>query len=557
MPSVSASPAPPLQFDKNLYAVVHAADLGSKLEDLGPTGTTNLTQLVNASPQSAPKFFLGETVDIDFVPGTKIAYAVSRAADVIQRIDYGKAEVAIGAAQAPQIDVQGSPSAAAPNACHNPTGVAVAAGLQKGYVNCWGSRRMAVLDFSSQTVSAVVDAGSPATSAVDRGRHFFFTGRGRWSGNGTGAGSATQPTVHGSAWSSCGSCHPDGLSDNVTWIFAAGPRQTTSMDGSFSHGAGPQEQRMFNWTAIIDEMHDFEANTRGVSGGLGVVTNAAQASDCGDLSKETRRGVDAAGALPAPAGAPSVKEVGDGAQGDGAGGVACVRTDWEDINEYTKTILPPKRRQFPDDPDAVARGAALFNGAGRCDKCHGGAGWTVSRRHFTPSTTANTLLLGADAPAVTPPTEFVNGGVVSQNVFQIQAQLGDPEGSPIAPPQLSCVIRNVGTFGVRLPNASLDATATGALEIKSAGAARAQGFTGYNVPSLYGIAAGAPFLHHGQAKTIEALFTDTRFAAHWTSGSANFDPAQGTNRADLIAFLLSLDAEATEVRVPQGFELCP
>jgi len=24
----------------------------------------------------------------------------------------------------------------------------------------------------------------------------------------------------------CGSCHPDGLADGVTWIFAPGPRQT-------------------------------------------------------------------------------------------------------------------------------------------------------------------------------------------------------------------------------------------------------------------------------------------------------------------------------------------
>ena len=28
------------------------------------------------------------------------------------------------------------------------------------------------------------------------------------------------------AWSSCASCHPDGLSDNVTWIFATGPRRS-------------------------------------------------------------------------------------------------------------------------------------------------------------------------------------------------------------------------------------------------------------------------------------------------------------------------------------------
>ena len=27
-------------------------------------------------------------------------------------------------------------------------------------------------------------------------------------------------------WSGCGSCHPDGLSDGVTWIFETGPRNT-------------------------------------------------------------------------------------------------------------------------------------------------------------------------------------------------------------------------------------------------------------------------------------------------------------------------------------------
>ena len=36
------------------------------------------------------------------------------------------------------------------------------------------------------------------------------------------------------AWSSCGSCHPDGLADGVTWIFGTGPRQTKPLDGMFN-----------------------------------------------------------------------------------------------------------------------------------------------------------------------------------------------------------------------------------------------------------------------------------------------------------------------------------
>ena len=38
------------------------------------------------------------------------------------------------------------------------------------------------------------------------------------------------------AWSSCGSCHPDGLADGVTWFFGTGPRQTKPLDGMFSKG---------------------------------------------------------------------------------------------------------------------------------------------------------------------------------------------------------------------------------------------------------------------------------------------------------------------------------
>ncbi|HET6337761.1 MAG TPA: hypothetical protein VFG30_31290, partial [Polyangiales bacterium] len=36
---------------------------------------------------------------------------------------------------------------------------------------------------------------------------------------------------------------------------------------------------------------------------------------------------------------------------------------------------------------------------------------------------------------------------------------------------------------------------------------------GYNVPSLLGVSAGAPYLHAGNARTLEALFS-SRFATH-------------------------------------------
>ena len=155
---------------------------------------------------------------------------------------------------------------------------------------------------------------------MERGKHFFFTGRGRWSDN---------------AWSSCASCHPGGLSDNVTWVFAAGPRQSTSLDGSFSHGAGGQKQRIFNWTGIFDELHDFERNTRGVQGGLGAVTVSASGK-CGTPGEEQADPAALPGNLAQP-----IKEL-------------------QDRPENCHQGMGRRRSLYPSDsPASAARGALI------------------------------------------------------------------------------------------------------------------------------------------------------------------------------------------------------
>lgn len=539
VPSISASPEGPPRFDSNVAPVIYVADLATKTEVRGGNGTTNLASLVNAL--SAPRFFLADTVDLDFVPGTRIAYAVSRGAEVIQRIDYSGASPALGSTMNKQIDLIGA--AGNPNLCQNPSGIAIAAGLQRAYVNCWGNQRLAVLDLGTQSVLTTVDSGTVAGGSVTKGRHFFFTGRGRWSGNGT---ATAAPTEHGAAWSSCGSCHPDGLSDNMTWIFAAGPRQTTAMDGSFSHttGAGSQKQRIFNWTGIIDEMHDFEANTRGTSGGLGAITTSS--GQC-DLVSETRQTISAAG-LGTPSSTSLLSTAGN-----------CVN-DWNDINEYAKTVRPPRALRFLDAA-SVARGAVLFGAGatgGGCVNCHGGQGWTVSRRHYDPTLSATVSTMSSTPynrpAALTLFNDFGAGSV------QISAQ---PTASDafvtvaIPPLQLACNIRKVGTFGV--PG---DTAGTDSLEIRAgtfangAGTSnRAQGRGGYNVPSLYGMALGAPYLHHGQAKTLDELFTDTKWQQHWQSGSANFltGASAAQDRKDLVNFILSIDASTAEQAIPAAF----
>ena len=68
------------------------------------------------------------------------------------------------------------------------------------------------------------------------------------------------------AWSSCGSCHPDGLADGVTWIFGTGPRQTKPLDGMFNKFTNMEDQGLLNWNAIRGSNTDFNNNSRGVQG---------------------------------------------------------------------------------------------------------------------------------------------------------------------------------------------------------------------------------------------------------------------------------------------------
>ena len=70
------------------------------------------------------------------MPGTSIAYAVSRAGDAVQRIDFSASPPGLGSGNKKQIDVLGTGTMQ----CQAPSGIVMGAKLQKAYVNCWVSR---------------------------------------------------------------------------------------------------------------------------------------------------------------------------------------------------------------------------------------------------------------------------------------------------------------------------------------------------------------------------------------------------------------------------------
>ena len=461
--SVSASPQPPIRFDPNVFPVVYVGDLA--------TGTRGPFQRRLRQPRQArrphpvratgARLFLQEIVDLDFDGDFDTAYVVSRAADAVQRVNYDAASgITIGTDEVTQID-----SARLPEPDRHRRRVRPAARLRQ-LLGHAAPRRHRPRRAERRSTRALGDLPPPGTAEDDvrLGERFFFTGRGRWSEGGEG-------------YSSCGSCHPDGLSDDITWSFAAGPRQTTSLDGSFSHGAGPQKQRIFNWTAIFDEIHDFERNTRDVSGGLGAIT-ASRTGQCGNAAEE------AAACRCRPTASASRSRRSRTPR------PASARTTGTRSTRSCRRIRPPRARLrvstadrssagAPSSPATAPAPSATAAPAGRCRAASG-------RRRRPTTTRSDHAVRAADAPT--------RSGRRTRADRRRSRPTPTRRRSRSAANEVACVLRRVGTFGVP------GDTATDGRSSRSANGSAAQGAGGFNVPSLYGLSVGAPYFHHGQAR---------------------------------------------------------
>lgn len=510
--AVGASPAAfdgGTDFHQNVQGMVAAIDLETKAEDTARS--TNLNALVG--PLAAPKRFVAVPMDIAFAPNSDFGYVASTASNSVFRIDW---------TQSPPVG--GSPSGTAflPTAA-SPTGVAIRETTAYAYNEV--DRSISVIDLAAQETIEMSIESAPQPSDADeiselRGQKFFNTGLARWSANG---------------WVSCLACHPAGLTDNVTWVFPAGPRQTVDLSASFNEGAAVQ--RIFNWTAIFDEVHDFELNTRGVAGGTGAIVSSADLNADGSPNLAAR--IDFVGA-----GGPA-----DPLNGFNVGSSRAVAQsgalpeDWDDIMRYVQTIRTPAAATVADG-DPVA-GREVFANAG-CDSCHSGQLWTISERYYTPA-------LDQDPRALTLLSQGISSidvrpdQLVSTDPSQLFVLQNDANG---APQRHSCAVRIVGTFDADGPDGR------GAAELRQNGGP-AQGVDGFNIPSLFGMSLGAPYLHNGAAETLEDLLDPAGdFGNHLRAGNQVFSPTD-TELADLIAFLRSIDDDTETFPIPSDQQFCP
>ncbi len=497
-----------------------------------------------AAPDDGSRRYPIVPSDIGFVPGSAIGYVPANGSDAVFRVRYDDKGAFQEAGATNQNFINLTTPATEPNRGRLPIGVAVSS-KKFMFVASDASRNLAIIDLNTQSIAGTVDApkvypaaalptpGS-AEEAVLKGKRFFNTGLGRWS-------------LRGQGWGACQSCHVDGLTDNVTWHFARGPRQSTSLEGSFSK-KDPKDQRIFNWTAIFDEIADFEGNTRGISGGVGAIVHTLPVPPA--PAAATDRIDTGAATLP-----PGVSGPNQGLSGSSTD-LADVQNplgldapsklkDWEEITKFIQKIRPP-RGATNVDAAKVAAGKTLFAVDGACAGCHGGDKWTISKVFYTPSFIAGET---NKTLAWTAPVGFPPALLPAANAANRFMRFGG--ANPAAFDQLQCILRPVGTFGVFDP-------LTGVSELRADMTTVGQGNEvdgkGFNPPSLLGVSVGGPYLHAGNAGSLEALFATT-FQGHYAALAPNFlSETDATARAakvsQLVHYLLSIDASTVVVGIP-------
>jgi mono/diheme cytochrome c family protein len=513
------------------HAAVSIIDVGA-----GTATTTVLDHLWvqryqgDGTPDTAARRLPLVVEDIGF--GGSFGYAAANGTDAVFRftVDTTGAITAAGAAGSPFVDLG--------TAGQNPIGVAVATTHVTAFTANDVTRNVSAIGLNTQTVAATTattalpTAGTLAASQL-RGKRLFGTGLDRWS-------------LRGQGWGACQVCHMEGLSDNVTWYFARGPRQSISLDGSFASN-DPTDRRIFNWTAIFDEVGDLEANVRNVSGGVGAlvstVSNPPANSDRIDLSNTTTFPPEGAAGL-------------SGAAADAV--TMSAVPDWTDVTHYLQTIRSPRRPTNLNAAD-VASGQQVFQTAGNCIGCHSGSKWTLSKVFYQPGGTANQAL------ETTTWTTTTNGFPASLFPSTVSGQQMMRCGSAGAPAcnnhnssldQLQCILRPVGTYGI-------SPAAVNVVEVRADMVTAAQGNAtngrGYNPPSLLGLQVGAPYFHAGNARTLEEAFAAT-FQGHYQSPVAQVFSPTAAQISQLVSYLLSIDEDQTTFAIPalgaSGGDLC-
>ncbi len=492
LPSIGAAPEPPVLFNVNVQALVHVVDVLALAEI--SAATVNLNNQIKTEPapavptESLGRLFGNDLVAIDSTRDCSSFFVVSRGGNYVLRA---------------ALDANGGLDIGAPDAVvrfqtgNIPSGIVVDPKGQRAYVNNEVNRSVSILDLETNSVverdvpSSNLPAPGSFEHSVQLGKLVFFTALGVPDDGLVGRPVrdieplAFRGKQSDSAWSSCASCHPDGLADGVTWIFADGPRQAIPLDGLYSKLNGAHDTRINNWSAVRDSVTDFNNNSRNVQCGTGFAGGATNT---------------AIGCPPLGSGTPNPNVFDHGIL-QGASEALDLETTW------ALTVRAPQLPK-PADTTALDAGASVFEA--QCASCHGGAKWTKSEVLYLSDPALDRAFAAGGAPR--DPGLVV---VANQSVSYADAAV---DGGVLD------LLEDVGSFDPGSP-----------IEIRQNGNAPL-GAAGFNVPSLLGVAYHAPYFHDGAAQTLDEVF-----AQHALGGGTIESEIAAGDRSNLLAFLGALD----------------
>lgn len=504
LPSIAASPEPPVNFNVNVQSLIGVIQTGANAELANQH--FNLNARFKNEPQPTPPFDAGNDFRLDrtFSADT-VAMAIE--VDTVLFLSRAGAFVTKGFFNGDQIGFD-APAAFRIPVGNVPNGIVMNSDATRAYVNAEVDATTTVIDVeAAEELATIENATLPAPGTLQHqillGKLAFFTGMGLPAENLLNQNVRDIDThrfrnvASRDNWSSCASCHPDGLSDGVTWIFATGPRQTIPLDASFSFVDPDNDRRVLNWNAVRGSVTDFNNNARNVQGGFGftpdaqrVIDDQGQPNDVEDFDEVFNHGPD------------------ENTFVENLGRIG-ISDSLNLMTLYVQRGVRTFNRPTNLDNAAVLRGRDAFETF--CVDCHSGDKWTTSQILW-------------DTPLFD-----IGGNQLDDRVVVIGPARSTLEFNENGQ-TFTIINQNFETFDPNNP-----------IEVR----ANAQPALGQNVsfnpPSLLGVRHTAPYGHNGRAERLEDIFLPRvdDGLEHSTFG------ANDAQISDILEFLQAIDeAEA-------------
>lgn len=551
LPNIGASTGAPDRFNVSTQAHVNVLDnAGSGTPADAPAKAVNMHLGARVPESGKKKLFFSNPWAIAFrdTAGVDNAYVVSAGSDLLVKLNVdatGDLTFTTGVSTTRYIDLNDPNDAqtSGRSAGKNPQGIVIRE--NKAFVMNYISRNVSVVNLDTDEVETAIETSAlPPVGSFDEqllvGREVFFASRGHFSGP-AGLTASNSERLSSEGWQNCGSCHFAGGTDGNVWFFGAGPRKSIALNATWSPH-NPDDQRLLNYSAVFDEVQDFDLNIRNTSG-PGALAAAQACSDPAPGAAATSTLDPNHGLILGdtdPNKAPCVinqflkpnagrNQVTVTLPGSNKAWPALdAMKEWVRFSvrtpegALTTGQLPAGNQTGALNSSDVTAGRRLFFRAG-CQHCHGGTKWTISNKDFTSPPAAAELA--------------VESPLTATNASQLQ--------------MFDRMLFEIGSFNLNVAgqnNTLAGQPEIGAVELNNGGI-KALGFdhngdgkgNGYNIPSLLGIGLLPPYYHNGACESLACVLTNQK---HRTGNGQFTDVlANATDQAKLVAWLETLDAD--------------